>query len=290
MSFKNSNVYAIIPARIGSTRLLRKPLVEIGGKSLIMRCVASVRSTGLFKEVVVATDSEEIKRHVQEGGYDAVLTSPLHPSGTDRVYEACKKLDLKDDDIAINVQGDQVAVDKSFLKGLIDYLITHKDIPMATLASPLQPPELENPNRVKVVISASRRALYFSRSPIPFERDKKKNIFQSKTSSTKNKGLYPQYLRHIGIYAYRVSFLEKFVSLKEGYLERIEKLEQLRAIENDYNIGVVIVDRAPLDIDTEGDLKRVRELFEGRHNTGADGKVELRKNEAGGAFLLQLQE
>ncbi len=243
-------VLAIIPARIGSTRLPRKPLREIAGLPLIVHCLNSVRSTGLFSRVVVATDSKEIAQVVEEHSGEAIMTDERHPSGTDRVYEAAMKLSLGDDDIVLNVQGDQPITQKETLATLISFLKAHPETGMATCVCPMDGEEAKNPNRVKAVVGRDGHALYFSRAPIPFPRDGEVG------------GTF--YLRHIGIYAYRVWFLQRFVQLPQGELEQIEKLEQLRALEHGWPIGVVHVASAPPDVDTEEDLRLVEQFIMGR--------------------------
>ncbi len=238
--------YAIIPARIGSTRLPRKPLLKINGLPLVIHCLNSAKSTGLFSDVIVATDAKEILDVVEAHGGKGLLTDKGHPSGTDRVFEAASKLGLGEEDIIVNIQGDQPVVYKDVVEKLIKFLEQRPDVKMSTPACPALVEEVQNPNRVKVVQSKDGLALYFSRAPIPYLRDGDTD---------------PGYLRHIGIYAYRNGFLKQFVSLPQGRLEVIEKLEQLRALEFGHKIGVVLVDRAPLDVDTMEDLKAVEEYL-----------------------------
>ena len=165
-------LFAIIPARIGSTRLPRKPLREIAGLPLIVHCMNSVRSTGLFSRVVVATDSLEIARVIEAHSGEAIMTDERHPSGTDRVFEAVKKLSLKDDDLIVNVQGDQPVIHRGTLETLIAFLETNRETGMATCVCPMDEEEAKNPNRVKAVVGRDGHALYFSRAPIPFPRDR----------------------------------------------------------------------------------------------------------------------
>ena len=244
-----NRVTAIIPARIGSSRLPGKPLADICGRPMIIRVVERVAQMKCIASAAVATDSRKILDCVEARGFKAVMTSPDHPSGTDRLAEAARILGVGADDIVINVQGDQPLVDEDTVEAVIDALITADSAVMSTAACPVGRAEAADPNRVKVVLDVSGRALYFSRSLIPFDRDR---ALEKKDRP---------YLRHLGLYAYRMDFLQKFVSLPQGRLEAIEKLEQLRALENGFDIVVKIVERAPVDVDTGEDLERVRKTF-----------------------------
>ena len=238
----DSSAVAIIPARIGSTRLERKPLREVLGVPLVVRCMESVARTGLFQDIVVATDALEVKDVVESHGGKALLTDPGHPSGTDRVFEAASRMGLGHDAVVVNIQGDQPMVERSVLQALISFLEENEGTGMVTPVCPMTPEEALNPNRVKVVVSGKGHALYFSRAPIPHPRD------------GDGRG---RFFRHIGVYAYRYWFLRDFVMLPHGPLEGVERLEQLRALENEMRIGVVFVDSSPLDVDTEEDLREV---------------------------------
>ena len=239
-------IIAIIPARIGSTRLPGKPLIKIGGIPLILHCYRGAIETGLFQDVVVATDSKDIVDVVEQQGGKAVLTDPRHGSGTDRVAEVARNMGIPGHAIIVNIQGDQPVVKASTVEKVIRFLESNPDIPMATPACPMESWEAQDPNRVKVVLTRRGLALYFSRALVPYPRDG---------------GDFSGYLRHIGIYGYRNSFLQAFVRLPQGHLEEVEKLEQLRALEYGYPIGVVIVDEAPMDVDTKEDLERVNTLL-----------------------------
>jgi 3-deoxy-manno-octulosonate cytidylyltransferase (CMP-KDO synthetase) len=228
----------IIPARYGSTRLPGKPLAQLWGKPLIQHVYERAVNSGI--EAYVATDHEEVFKTVESFGGKAVMTSPEHKCGTDRIAEAVSILGLEEEDIVINLQGDQPLFPPEYFAPLIEPLLKN-EAEMSTLATPFKSlSEVENPNRVKVVLDAKGRALYFSRSPIPYIRDK--------TSE------FP-YLKHIGVYGYRVRFLKEFVSLPEGRLERLEKLEQLRALEHGYAIAVRVVEADFPEVDTPEDLE-----------------------------------
>ena len=235
-------VVAVIPARYGSTRLPAKALADIAGVPMIVRVWRQVRMAHSIERVIVATDDERIAAPVRAAGGEAMITSASHQSGTDRIAEVAVKVHA---DIYINVQGDQPFTDPRDLDAVAAPMLADASIDMATLATPIADlEEFRNPTKVKVVCDASDNALYFSRSPIPHGRD--------------NEGVPPGALRHIGIYAYRRDFLLKFASLPQGKLEQLEKLEQLRALENGYRIRVVASVSPQLEIDTAEDLDRAR--------------------------------
>jgi len=234
---------AIIPARLGSTRFPEKPLAMLGGKCLITRVWEAVVATELFDEVIVATDSKRILDVVLAAGGKAQMTSSEHPSGSDRVAEVASGLEA---DIIVNVQGDEPFITEEVLKPLLDSFLDDA-VQMASLMTPiLDAEQLDDPGIVKVVTDAAGKALYFSRSLIPFDRD---------GSSGYN------YMRHIGVYAWRRETLLRFVSLGMGKLERVEKLEQLRALENGIAIQMVETDYQGIGIDTPEDLARAERII-----------------------------
>ena len=243
-----SGVVAVIPARYGSSRLPGKPLAEIGGRPMILWVVERAAAMAVVEEVAVATDSEAIARVVEGAGFPAVMTRPDHPSGTDRIAEAARALGLPPEAVVVNIQGDQPLVEEGPVAGMVELLQAGR-FSMTTCATPLDPAELHDPNRVKVVVDLQGRALYFSRSPIPYDRDGRMGE------------LGMVHLRHLGLYAYRNRFLQRFVELPVGRLEQVEQLEQLRALENGYSIGVALVDHAPPDVDTPEDLHRVARIM-----------------------------
>ena len=229
---------AVIPARYGSTRFPGKVLAELCGKPMI-QWVYEKAAASIADEVIIATDEPKVARAVEGFGGRAVMTSPNHPSGTDRISEAVQGLDC---DIIINVQGDEPLIPTSVIDGLIRKMQEDASIEMGTVAVPRMRSEIENdPNKVKVVFDERNFALYFSRSMLPYLREGGKD---TKT-----------YL-HWGIYAYRRETLDRFVRLPEGRLESCEKLEQLRALENGIRIYVMLSDLESIGVDTPEDLKR----------------------------------
>ncbi|MCK5114073.1 MAG: 3-deoxy-manno-octulosonate cytidylyltransferase [Phycisphaerae bacterium] len=229
------SVVVIIPARYASSRLPGKPLLCETGKPLIQHVVEAVSPSARVDSVVVATDDVRIADAVEAFGGRAVMTRDDHISGTDRLAEAAELLELADNDIVINVQGDEPDFKPQIIDELLDVIET-TDAPMGTLCTPLAPELADDPNRVKVVFDGADRAMYFSRAKIPFDRDGAASYFL-----------------HLGIYAYRVGFLKKFSQLSPTPTEQSEKLEQLRAIEHGYAIAIKSVDYDGNGIDTPGD-------------------------------------
>jgi len=227
---------AIIPARYGSTRLPGKPLLDRTGKPLIQHVVEAVSRARSVQAVYVATDDERIARAVGGFGGEAILTRADHASGTDRLAEAVEKLALDDEDVVVNVQGDEPEIEPAYVDRLAA-LLTDSGAPMATLAAPVDEDLAARPENVKVVLAADGSALYFSRAKVPHDRD----------------GSGARYLLHLGIYAYRKRFLLEFARLAPTPLERAERLEQLRALENGYRVAVGVVPSAAPGIDTMDD-------------------------------------
>jgi len=242
----------LIPARLASTRLPNKPLADIAGVPMVVR-VAQQAQRSAAQRVVVAGDSFAIVAACQAHGIEAVLTSTDHPSGSDRLAEACDLLGLPDDAIVVNVQGDEPLMDPQLVTDVAHLLIRRPQAAMSTAAHTLASvAEFHNPNVVKVVLDAQHLALYFSRAPIAYPRD------------TPDQLPNPAPLRHIGIYAYRASFLRLFPKLAQAPLERTESLEQLRALWHGHRIAVHITEHAPgPGVDTPDDLARVRRLMAG---------------------------
>jgi 3-deoxy-manno-octulosonate cytidylyltransferase (CMP-KDO synthetase) len=235
---------AVIPARLESTRLQRKMLREISGKPLITLVYEAVRSSGLLADVIVATDSEEIMAACALHGAKAQMTSPTHRSGTERVHEISTRVAA---DVYINVQGDEPLIRQEHIATLLDLMEKHA-AEVGTLMTPAASVDVANPNAVKVVTDLSGRALYFSRATIPFDRD----------------GNQPRYFKHLGIYAYRPATLTRFVSLPESMLEKSERLEQLRFLENGIDIYAAETPYDSVGVDTEEDLQRVTAILERR--------------------------
>lgn len=249
---------AVIPARAASTRLPGKPLLDIAGKPMVVRTAAQA-SLSLASRVVVATDDLRIQQAVIEHGYEAVLTRADHPTGTDRLAEVAKQLALAPESIVVNVQGDEPLIDPEQINKVARLLEATPDAAIATCATPIKDADaLFNPSAVKVVCALNGRALYFSRAPIPWARD---------ALADGSRRLAPGLpaLHHIGLYAYRASFLAQFPNLPVGPLESFESLEQLRALENGFSIAVQATRYHPaMGVDTQEDLDRVREIFTNR--------------------------
>lgn len=252
----------VIPARLASTRLPGKPLADIAGKPMVVRVAERARRCAAGR-VVVAADDAQIVAACDRHGVEAILTSPDHPSGTDRLAEASRALDLRDDEIVVNVQGDEPLMDPALVDAVAGLLLQRRDASMGTAAHPLHDPaEFANPNVVKVVTDAAGLALYFSRAPIAWWRDG----FAGGIGRLPD----PAPLRHVGIYSYRVGFLRLFPTLPQAPIERIESLEQLRALWHGHRIAVHVTDKAPgPGVDTPEDLERVRALFARQPSLGA---------------------
>jgi len=241
-------IFALLPARLGSTRFPEKMLADLAGKPLIVRSCEAVKNTALFDKVLVVTDHERIREAVEAHGCDAVMSRDDHPSGSDRIAEIAQN--LAEGSIIINVQGDEPFTQKAPLEALIR-VFDDSAVQVASLMTPLSQPEaLHNPNVVKVAVNAKNDALYFSRAPIPFNRD---DNGQSLVAGI--------HFQHIGIYAYRREALLHFTSLPPCPLELTEKLEQLRLLYHGISIRMVITDALFIGVDTKEDLNRARKRF-----------------------------
>jgi 3-deoxy-manno-octulosonate cytidylyltransferase (CMP-KDO synthetase) len=245
----------IIPARYASSRLPGKPLLDIAGKPMVVRVAQRTMESGARK-VIIATDHEAIARAAQEHGIEVCITGAHHVSGTDRLAEVVDKLDLEDDEVVVNVQGDEPLIDPKTIRNTALQLHLHPEAAIATVCHAIHDKEtLFNPNVVKVVVDVQGFALYFSRAPIPYARD----AFGA--GLTLPEGL-PAY-RHIGLYAYRAGYLRYYANLSQAPIEQFEALEQLRALWHGYKICVAVSDQpAPPGVDTAEDLERVRRMFE----------------------------
>jgi 3-deoxy-manno-octulosonate cytidylyltransferase (CMP-KDO synthetase) len=232
---------AVIPARLASTRLPRKILREIAGKPLIGVVYEAVRSSPLLAEVLIATDAEEIMQVCREHGWKAQMTSRAHRSGTERVHEVAAR---ETADVYLNVQGDEPLTRTEHIATLLQ-VMENSAAQVGTLMTPAAEVDIPNPNAVKVVTDLNGRALYFSRATIPFDRD----------------GTRPPYFKHLGLYAYRKTALDRFVKLPESSLEKSERLEQLRFLENGIPIFVGETPHDSVGVDTEEDLQRVIEIL-----------------------------
>ena len=235
---------AVIPARLASTRLPRKMLREIAGKPLIGVVYEAVRSSPLLADVIVATDSDEIMNACRQHGWKAEMTATTHKSGTERVHEiSCRE----SADVYINVQGDEPMARPEQITSLLQ-VMDNPQAQVGTLMTPATVIDIPNPNAVKVVTDLNGRALYFSRATIPFDRDKTN----------------PRYFKHLGLYAYRKSALDRFVTLPESSLEKSERLEQLRFLENGICIYCGETPYDSVGVDTEEDLQRAVEILKKR--------------------------
>ena len=250
---------AIIPARRGSTRLPDKPLADIAGKPMVVHVAERARESGADR-VIVATDDEGVVAAVRAHGHEAMLTSSTHASGTDRIAEVASRLALADEAIVVNVQGDEPLIDPALIAHAAEALATASDCAVATACHPIgSREELFNPNVVKVVVDARGRAIYFSRAPIPWDRDRfARDADHSTAKRDPSNGI--RAFRHIGLYAYRASFLSVFSTLAVAPIESLESLEQLRALWHGYRIAIFETANAPATgVDTAEDLARVRE-------------------------------
>ena len=262
------NFNVVIPARLSSTRLPGKPLLPIAGKPMVVRVAEQVAKSGA-QQIWIATDHQSIIAAVHEHGFKACLTHTSHLSGTDRIAQVVEQLQWPDDTIVVNVQGDEPLMPPKLIRAVALYLHTHPQCAIATACHAIHDEQtMRNPNVVKVVMDKQGNALYFSRAPIPYPRD----LFPSPASGgakarKSEEGMLPAGLpvmRHIGIYAYRASFLREFGLLEPAPIEKTEVLEQLRALWHGYKIGVTISAEAPPSgVDTEQDLHAARKLFDG---------------------------
>lgn len=251
------NFLAIIPARFASTRFPGKPLAILGGKTVIERVYTQVKGT--FERAVVATDDERIEEAVKNFGGEVVMTSPNHKSGTDRCYEALRRVGEEDYDVVVNIQGDEPFIQASQLetvKACFDDPVTD----IATLVKPFTPEDgidaVRNPNSPKVVLNQNMEAMYFSRSVIPYLRNK----------DLENWLNYHTFYKHIGLYAYKTRVLKQITSLPQSPLELAESLEQLRWLENGYTIKVGLTNVETIGIDTPADLERAENFLNNKLN------------------------
>ena len=239
-------VIAMIPARLEATRFPRKLMQDLGGKTVIMQTYEATLNTELFDEVYVVTDSEIIFNEVTSNDGKAIMSIGVHESGSDRIAEAVKGLDV---DIVVNVQGDEPFTNKESLQSLLSVFVDDIDnkIDIASLMVQItDKEEISNPNNVKVVVDVNDYAMYFSRAPIPFPRD----------------GKYGTHYKHIGIYAFKKEALLRFTELPMSVLEQTEKLENLRFLENGMRVKMAITLHIPIGIDTPEDLEKARKIIE----------------------------
>jgi 3-deoxy-manno-octulosonate cytidylyltransferase (CMP-KDO synthetase) len=236
---------AIIPARIASTRLPRKILRKINGKPMLWHVYHAARACTALDDVLVATDSEEIADVCNANGWSVRMTLAAHRSGTERVHEVAQAVAA---DVYVNVQGDEPLARREHLDVLLQ-LMARQDVQVGTLKTPCGAVDINNPNAVKVVTTLDGRALYFSRATVPFDRDRSGEV---------------RYFKHLGVYAYRKAALDKFCTWQESQLERNERLEQLRFLDNGVAIHVAETPFDTVGVDTEEDLRRVEGILAGR--------------------------
>lgn len=245
------NVLAVIPARYASTRFPGKVIAPLAGRPLVVHVCERAAQAGLVSDVLVATDDERVAEAVSPHGFRVVMTRPDHPSGTDRIAEAVAGSDAG---IIVNVQGDEPLIDPATIDDAIRPLLEDPALPMSTARCRITAPDaIDNPNVVKVVCDRRGRALYFTRWPIPYVRDAG-GVDHAE----------PCYWQHIGLYVYRRDFLVEYARMAPTPLEKLEKLEQLRALENGYPIRVVDTEYVSIGVDTPEDLEQVRRQFDNR--------------------------
>ena len=242
--------HIVIPARFASSRLPAKPLLLIHGRPMILRVVDQARKVEGFDDLCVATDDARIAEVCRAEGVDVVLTSADHPSGTDRLSEVARIKGWAQDDIIVNVQGDEPLLPAQLVQQVTQLLVDHPQCSMSTLCEPIhQLEEFQRDSIVKVVMSNRNEALYFSRATIPYDRD---------GAQQAQKKLHDQAFRHLGLYAYRVKLLQEYVTWQQGNLEKLESLEQLRVLENGHRIAIAVAEaNLPPGVDTQADLDRL---------------------------------
>lgn len=257
-----THFHVVIPARFASTRLPGKPLLEIGGKPMVVRVAEQASQSGA-RQIIIATDHEPIIAAAAAHGFNACMTRIDHSSGTDRIAEVAALQGWADDTIVVNVQGDEPLIPPALIRAVALHLHQHPECAIATACHPIHDENsLRNPNIVKAVADKNGNALYFSRAPIPYPRD----AFAQNAALPRELPV----LRHVGIYAYRAVFLRDFGKLAPAAIEQFEALEQLRALWHGYKIGITITqDAPPSGVDTEADLLSARALFESSHIQGA---------------------
>jgi 3-deoxy-manno-octulosonate cytidylyltransferase (CMP-KDO synthetase) len=254
-----TNVIAVIPARYASTRLPGKPLLLIAGEPMILHVVRRVRACGSIDRAIVATDDRRVFDAVHEAGEEAMMTSPEHRTGTDRLAEVAAGLDAG---IIVNVQGDEPLIEAATVEAALEPLLQDSTIVMSTTSEPIETPEdALNPNVVKVVVDRAGFAICFSRHPIPFPRAAAADEGSVELALRRRPELLALYAKHTGMYCYRRDFLLQYSKLPQTPLEQTELLEQMRALEHGFRIRVVPVAHRSIGVDTPEDLERIRQLF-----------------------------
>lgn len=255
------NVIAIIPARLRSTRLAGKLLLDLGGKPLILHTVEQAKKARNIDKVIVATDSEEILNVVSKSGNEAVLTSPEHQSGSDRIAEIAAR--LPENSIIVNVQGDEPAIPPQTIEKAVEAILSDATIDISTTCERIEDyRDVLSSDVVKVVTDKNGFAHYFSRSPIPFPREAVKDYGTLENALRNEPELLALFRKHTGLYVYRREYLLKFTRFQQTDLEKMEMLEQLRALENGARIKVVEVGQSSIGVDTAEDFERVKLILE----------------------------
>jgi len=252
VTLHSKKLKVVIPARYNSSRLPGKPLIDLCGKPMIIHVADRVRSALPSIDIWIATDDDRIKKTVEDFGYSALITSSRHENGSDRIAEVAKQLAWPDDSIIINVQGDEPLIESELLKAFAMFCSDNEALDMASVMGPMESvSNINDPNVIKVLVNNNREAITFSRSPIPFYRDLSPTDWPVES-----------YNRHVGIYAYRVSVLIKLASTSQCDIEKLEKLEQLRAVWLGYRIPMMAWPKVLQGgIDTVDDVERVRKIL-----------------------------
>ncbi|MCA1622037.1 MAG: 3-deoxy-manno-octulosonate cytidylyltransferase [Acidobacteria bacterium] len=256
----NPTVVAIIPARFSSTRLPGKPLLEIQGRPMVVHVVERALAAPSVSRAVVATDDERIFEAVRSAGHEALMTSPEHASGSDRLAEAAAKIDC---DVVVNVQGDEPLIAPETIEVAVGALLEDEGAAVSTTSEPVETAaDVLSHDVVKVVVGGGGRALYFSRSPVPFPREAARRYGSLAAALEVEPRLLATFRKHTGLYVYRRAFLLEYARWPQTPLERAESLEQLRILERGHAIRVVEAAAPSVGVDTEDDLRRVREMLE----------------------------
>ncbi len=256
------NITAIIPARYASTRLEGKLLLPLAGKPLLLHTLERAKAVRNVSRVIVATDDERIFRVVEDSGNEAVMTSPKHQSGSDRIAEVTEK--LEENSIIVNVQADEPLIAPSTIEKAVEAILRDESADIVTTCEPIKEiNDVLSFDVVKVVTDKNNFALYFSRSPIPFQREAVKKFGTLENALQKEKNLISLYRKHNGLYVFRREFLLRYTRMKQTNLEQLEMLEQLRALENGARIKVIEVSESSIGVDTAADFERVKMVLEG---------------------------
>ncbi|HEX8247970.1 MAG TPA: 3-deoxy-manno-octulosonate cytidylyltransferase [Pyrinomonadaceae bacterium] len=267
------NVIAIIPARLESTRLANKLLLDLAGKPLLLRTLEQAEKAKNVARVIVATDSPEILKIVEASGNEAVLTSANHQSGSDRIAEVAAN--LPENSIIVNVQGDEPLISPVTIEKAVEAILADETIDIATTCEPIHEiKDVLSADVVKVVVDENGYALYFSRSPIPFLRDEAKKHGSLENALLNDANLLSHFRKHTGLYVYRREYLLKFTKFEQTNLEKLEMLEQLRALENGARIKVVEAAESSIGVDTAVDFERARQILEAQKIVYREATVE----------------